>query len=53
MIVPRTELGRLLGILSNPYPDILYTVEDVRNMKEGALIFHKDARARIFGFFGM
>lgn len=53
MIVPRTELGRLLGILSNHYPDILYTVEDVRNMKEGARIFHKDARTRIFGFFGM
>jgi len=53
MIVPRTELGRLLAILSNQYPDILYTVEDVRNIKEGARIFHKDARTRILGFFGM
>jgi uncharacterized protein YebE (UPF0316 family) len=53
MIVPRTELGRLLGILSTRYPDILYTVEDVRNMKEGARIFHKEARIRILGFFGM
>ncbi|PKL69238.1 MAG: hypothetical protein CVV30_06595 [Methanomicrobiales archaeon HGW-Methanomicrobiales-1] len=52
MIVPRSELGRLMGILSREYPDILYTVEDVRNIKEGAKIFHKDAKARILGFFG-
>ena len=53
MIVPRTELARLLGILSTRYPDILYTVEDVRNMKEGARVFHKDARTRILGLFGL
>jgi uncharacterized protein YebE (UPF0316 family) len=52
MIVPRSELGRLMGILSREYPDILYTVEDVRNIKEGAKIFHKDAKTRILGFFG-
>jgi len=53
MIVPRSELGRLLGVLSKNYPDILYTVEDVRTIKEGAKIFHKDARSRILGFFGL
>jgi len=53
MIVPRTELGRLLDVLSTRYPDILYTVEDVRNIKEGAKIFHKDAKSRILGFFGL
>jgi uncharacterized protein YebE (UPF0316 family) len=53
MIVPRTELGRLLSVLSAHYPDILYTVEDVRNIKEGAKIFHKDAKSRILGFFGL
>jgi len=53
MIVPRLELGRLLGVLSRKYPDILYTVEDVRNIKEGAKIFHKDAKSRILGFFGL
>ena len=53
MIVPRTELSRLLGILSKKYPDILYTVEDVRNIKQGAKIFYKDPRKRILGFFGM
>jgi uncharacterized protein YebE (UPF0316 family) len=53
MIVPRTELGRLLLILSTQHPEILYTVEDVRNVKEGAKIFHKDARSRILDFFGL
>jgi uncharacterized protein YebE (UPF0316 family) len=53
MIVPRTELGRLLMVLSTQHPDILYTVEDVRNLKEGAKIFHKDAKSRILGFFGL
>ena len=53
MIVPRTELGRLLSVLSAHYPDILYTVEDVRNIKEGAKIFHKDPKSRILGIFGL
>jgi uncharacterized protein YebE (UPF0316 family) len=53
MIVPRTELGHLLMVLSTQHPDILYTVEDVRNLKEGAKIFHKDAKSRILGFFGL
>ena len=53
MIVPRTELGRLMNVLSTQHPDILYTVEDVRNLKEGAKIFHKDTKSRILGFFGL
>jgi uncharacterized protein YebE (UPF0316 family) len=53
MIVPRTELSRLLGIISKDFPDILYTIEDVRNIKDGARIFYKDPRRRILGFFGM
>ena len=53
MIVPRTELGRLMSVLSTKHPDILYTVEDVRNLKEGAKIFHKDTKSRILGFFGL
>jgi uncharacterized protein YebE (UPF0316 family) len=52
MIVPRAELGRLMGILSTEYPAILYTVEDVRNIREGAKIFHRDAKTRLLGFFG-
>lgn len=53
MIVPRTELGRLLSIISKNYPDLLYTIEDVRNIKDGARIFYKDPRRRILGFFGL
>jgi uncharacterized protein YebE (UPF0316 family) len=53
MIVPRPELERLLDILSKEYPAILYTVEDVRNIREGAKIFHHDTRSRILGFFGL
>ena len=53
MIVPRTALGELLGVLSTRHPDILYTVEDVRTIKEGAKIFHRDTKRRILGFFGL
>jgi len=53
MIVPRKELSRLLNILSKKYPDILYTIEDVRNIKQGAKIFFKDPKKRVLGFFGL
>jgi uncharacterized protein YebE (UPF0316 family) len=53
MIVPRKELARLLDILSKNYPDILYTIEDVRNIKHGAKIFFKDPKKRVLGFFGL
>ena len=53
MIVPRTELVRLLGIISRDYPDLLYTIEDVRNIKDGARIFYKDPKRRILSFFGL
>jgi uncharacterized protein YebE (UPF0316 family) len=49
MIVPRPELGPLMDILSKEYPAILYTVEDVRNIKEGAKIFHRNAKTRLLG----
>jgi len=53
MIVPRPELGHLMDILAKEYPTILYTVEDVRNIKEGAKIFHRDAKDRVLGFLGL
>ena len=53
MIVPRMELSQLLQILSKEYPDLLYTIEDVRNVKVGAKIFYKDPKSRILSFFGM
>ena len=53
MIVPRTELSRLLGFIAKEYPDLLYTIEDVRNIKTGAKIFYKDPKSRILNFFGL
>ena len=50
MIVPRTELGRLLMVLSTQHPDILYTVEDVRNLKEGVRSFIKMPKAGYWVF---
>jgi len=46
MIVPRAEFGRLPGVLSAHYPDILSAGEDVRAIREEAKIFHKDAKAQ-------
>jgi uncharacterized protein YebE (UPF0316 family) len=53
MIVPRTELSNLLRVISEEYPEVLFTVEDVRSVKGGAKIFHKDTKHRILGFFGL
>lgn len=53
MIVPRKELASLVGILSREYPAVLYTVEDIRTVKEGVKIFHKDTKSRILRFFGL
>jgi len=44
MIVPHKELGCLLGVHSKRHPDILYAVEDMRNIREGAKIFHRDPK---------
>lgn len=52
IIVPRPELGHLMDLLSKEYPTILYTVEDIRNIREGAKIFHRTTKNRILGFFG-
>jgi len=53
MIVPRSEQAALVSILSREYPEVLYTIEDVRSLKSGAVIFHKDTKGRILGFFGL
>jgi hypothetical protein len=53
LLVPRSEQSVLVSILSREYPDVLYTVEDVRSLKGGAVIFHKDTKRRILGFFGL
>jgi hypothetical protein len=53
MIVPRPEPGCLIDLLSKEYPAILYTMEDVRNIREGAKIFRRATKSRIPGFFGL
>jgi uncharacterized protein YebE (UPF0316 family) len=53
MIVPRTELPRLLDLIAQEYPDLLYTIEDVRTIRDGARIFHRDRKSRVLGFFGL
>jgi uncharacterized protein YebE (UPF0316 family) len=53
MIVPRPDLGRRLALLAKEYPKVLYTVEDVRDIKEGARIFHKTGTGRLLSFFGL
>jgi uncharacterized protein YebE (UPF0316 family) len=52
MIVPRSELGRLREVLNREYPDLLFTVEDIRSMKEDARIFYRSEKKGIWRFFG-
>ena len=43
---PERNWGRVAGVMSTGYtPDILYTIEDVRNIKDGVRIFYKDTKA--------
>jgi uncharacterized protein YebE (UPF0316 family) len=42
MVVPRKELGQLLSLLQKNYPDLLFTVEDVRILHDhGPIYFGK------------
>ena len=52
MIVPRKELSLILEILKNEYPDLLYTVEDVRKASDGGKIFHGKRSKWLTRFFG-
>lgn len=53
MVVPRTELDRLLGVLKRDFPDLLFTVEDIRNMSEQGAIFFGKRRGGLRRFLGM
>lgn len=53
MVVPRIELSRLLTMITTDFPDLLFTVEDIRKASEsGALFYGKHSRwiARFFGW---
>lgn len=39
-IVPRAELEKLLDLLKREYPDVLFTIEDIRSMKENTRIYY-------------
>ena len=52
MIVPRSELSRLRELLATDYPDLLFTIEDIRSMKEDAQIFYRKEKKGIWRFFG-
>jgi uncharacterized protein YebE (UPF0316 family) len=52
MIVPRSELGKLRGLLAKEYPDLLYTIEDIRSMKDDAQIFFRKEKKGFWRFFG-
>jgi len=52
MVVPRKNLEQLTALLRKDYPDLLYTVEDVRKASEGGTIFHGKESGWISRFFG-
>jgi hypothetical protein len=52
MMVPRKELDQLVSLLGKEYPDLLYTVEDVRKASEEGRIFHGKESSWISRFFG-
>ncbi len=51
-IVPRRKLGQLLDVLKREYPDVLFTVEDVRKASEGVRLFHGTRSRWLERFFG-
>ena len=52
MVVPRKALEQLTSLLRKEYPDLLYTVEDVRKASEGGKIFHGKESNWLSRFFG-
>lgn len=52
IIVPRKELESLVKLLKRDYPDLLFTVEDIRKVSEEGRIFHGKHTRWISRFFG-
>ncbi|MBP1929000.1 uncharacterized protein YebE (UPF0316 family) [Methanolinea mesophila] len=52
LIVPRKELENLVALLKKDYPDLLFTVEDIRKVSEEGRIFHGKHTRWIARFFG-
>jgi uncharacterized protein YebE (UPF0316 family) len=52
MVVPRRELPRLLAVLKQEYPDVLYTVEDVRKASDANRTYFGVRSGWLTRFFG-
>jgi len=46
-----SSLG-LLGLIAKEFPDLPYTIGDVRTIRDGARIFQRDTKSRVPGFSG-
>ena len=42
VLVPRSELEQLVTILNKTYPDAIFTIEDIRTVKENIPIFYRE-----------
>ncbi len=47
VLVPRNELDDLLGILNEHYPEAIFTIEDIRSLKDNTSLFYKKRKPRI------
>jgi uncharacterized protein YebE (UPF0316 family) len=52
MVVPRKELGRLLTMINADFPDLIFTVEDVRKATENGKLYYGKHSGWIARFFG-
>lgn len=53
MVVPRSHMKELLGVLHGEYPQLLYTVEDIRKGSGESRIYHGKTKPWWVRFFGM
>jgi len=52
MVVPRMELSKLLAMINADFPDLLFTVEDVRKATESGRLYYGKQSGWISRFFG-
>lgn len=51
VLVPRKELDTLVSTLNTSYPEAIFSIEDIRTLKENVPIFFKQRRKGILGRF--
>ncbi|MDH7593500.1 MAG: DUF5698 domain-containing protein [Methanomicrobiales archaeon] len=44
VLSPRAKVDLLMDILGKKYPDTIFSVEDIRSLKEDAAIFHRERK---------